>query len=242
VPVTLGDVATIQLGPEMRRGITELDGEGETVGGVVILRSGKNARETIAAVKTKLDELKSSLPAGVEIVTTYDRSKLIDRAVENLSHKLIEEFIVVALVCGIFLWHLRSSLVAIISLPVIDCLHRHALPRDQRQHHVLGGIAIAIGAMVDAAVVMIENAHKKVEAWHAANPGEELKGERHWHVMTEAAAEGPALFFCLLIITLSFIPVFTLEAQEGRLFGPLAFTKTYAMAAAAGLSVTWCRC
>ncbi|WP_018926354.1 efflux RND transporter permease subunit [Pseudomonas umsongensis] len=241
VPVTLGDVATIQLGPEMRRGITELDGEGETVGGVVILRSGKNARETIAAVKTKLDELKKSLPAGVEIVTTYDRSKLIDRAVENLSHKLIEEFIVVALVCGIFLWHLRSSLVAIISLPV-GVLMAFIVMRYQGINAnimSLGGIAIAIGAMVDAAVVMIENAHKKIEAWHVAHPGEELKGEHHWHVMTEAAAEvGPALFFCLLIITLSFIPVFTLEAQEGRLFGPLAFTKTYAMAAAAGLSVT----
>ena len=241
VPVTLGDVSTIQLGPEMRRGITELDGEGETVGGVVILRSGKNARETIAAVKTKLDELKSSLPAGVEIVTTYDRSKLIDRAVENLSHKLIEEFIVVALVCGIFLWHLRSSLVAIISLPVGVLIAFIVMRYQGINANImsLGGIAIAIGAMVDAAVVMIENAHKKVEAWHVANPGEELKGERHWHVMTEAAAEvGPALFFCLLIITLSFIPVFTLQAQEGRLFGPLAFTKTYAMAAAAGLSVT----
>jgi Cu(I)/Ag(I) efflux system membrane protein CusA/SilA len=241
VPVTLSDVATIQLGPEMRRGITELGGEGETVGGVVILRSGKNARETIAAVKTKLDELKSSLPAGVEIVTTYDRSKLIDRAVENLSHKLIEEFIVVALVCGIFLWHLRSSLVAIISLPVGVLIAFIVMRYQGINANImsLGGIAIAVGAMVDAAVVMIENAHKKVEAWHAANPGEELKGERHWHVMTEAAAEvGPALFFCLLIITLSFIPVFTLQAQEGRLFGPLAFTKTYAMAAAAGLSVT----
>ena len=241
VPVTLGDVATIQLGPEMRRGITELDGEGETVGGVVILRSGKNARETIAAVKAKLDDLKSSLPAGVEIVTTYDRSKLIDRAVENLSHKLIEEFIVVALVCGIFLWHLRSSLVAIISLPVGVLIAFIVMRYQGINANImsLGGIAIAIGAMVDAAVVMIENAHKKVEAWHAAHPGEELKGEHHWHVMTEAAAEvGPALFFCLLIITLSFIPVFTLEAQEGRLFGPLAFTKTYAMAAAAGLSVT----
>lgn len=241
VPVTLGDVATIQLGPEMRRGITELDGEGETVGGVVILRSGKNARETIAAVKTKLDELKKSLPAGVEIVTTYDRSKLIDRAVKNLSHKLLEEFIVVALVCGIFLWHLRSSLVAIISLPV-GVLMAFIVMRYQGINAnimSLGGIAIAIGAMVDAAVVMIENAHKKIETWHAARPEEELKGEHHWLVMTEAATEvGPALFFCLLIITLSFIPVFTLEAQEGRLFGPLAFTKTYAMAAAAGLSVT----
>ena len=241
VPVSLGDVATIQLGPEMRRGITELDGEGETVGGVVILRSGKNARETIAAVKAKLDDLKSSLPAGVEIVTTYDRSKLIDRAVENLSYKLLEEFIVVALVCGIFLWHLRSSLVAIISLPVGVLIAFIVMRHQGINANImsLGGIAIAIGAMVDAAVVMIENAHKKIEAWHVAHPGEELKGERHWHVVTEAAAEvGPALFFCLLIITLSFIPVFTLEAQEGRLFGPLAFTKTYAMAAAAGLSVT----
>ena len=241
VPVTLSDVATIQLGPEMRRGITELDGEGETVGGVVILRSGKNARETIAAVKTKLDELKSSLPAGVEIVTTYDRSKLIDRAVENLSHKLLEEFLVVALVCGIFLWHLRSSLVAIISLPV-GVLIAFIVMRFQGINAnimSLGGIAIAIGAMVDAAVVMIENAHKKIEAWHHANPGRDLKGEEHWTVMTQAAVEvGPALFFCLLIITLSFIPVFTLQAQEGRLFGPLAYTKTYAMAAAAGLSVT----
>ena len=241
VPVSLGDVATIQLGPEMRRGITELDGEGEAVGGVVILRSGKNARETIAAVKAKLDDLKSSLPAGVEIVTTYDRSKLIDRAVENLSYKLLEEFIVVALVCGIFLWHLRSSLVAIISLPVGVLIAFIVMRHQGINANImsLGGIAIAIGAMVDAAVVMIENAHKKIEAWHVAHPGEELKGERHWHVITEAATEvGPALFFCLLIITLSFIPVFTLEAQEGRLFGPLAFTKTYAMAAAAGLSVT----
>ncbi len=241
VPVTLGDVAHIQLGPEMRRGIAELDGDGETVGGVVILRSGKNARETLAAVHAKLEELKSSLPEGVEIVTTYDRSELIDRAVENLSFKLLEEFVVVALVCGIFLWHLRSSLVAIVSLP-IGILIAFAVMRYQGINAnimSLGGIAIAIGAMVDAAVVMIENAHKKAEAWRHGNPGKTLEGEEHWQVMTSAAQEvGPALFFCLLIITLSFIPVFTLEAQEGRLFGPLAFTKTYAMAAAAGLSVT----
>ncbi|MCG8911061.1 efflux RND transporter permease subunit [Pseudomonas sp. DP-17] len=241
VPVTLGDVAIIQQGPEMRRGITELDGEGETVGGVVILRSGKNARETIRAVKAKLGDLQKSLPAGVEIVTTYDRSLLIDRAVTNLSHKLLLEFIVVALVCAVFLWHLRSSLVAIISLPIglliaFIIMQKQGINADIMS---LGGIAIAIGAMVDAAVVMIENAHKKIEAWHAKHPGEELKGQHHWQVMTDAAAEvGPALFFCLLIITLSFIPVFTLEAQEGRLFGPLAFTKTYAMATAAGLSVT----
>lgn len=241
VPVTLGDVATVQVGPEMRRGIGELDGEGEAVGGVVILRSGQNARDTIAAVKARLAELKGSLPPGVEIVTTYDRSTLIDRAVNNLGHKLLEEFIVVALVCGIFLWHLRSSLVAIISLPV-GVLLAFVLMRQQGLNAnimSLGGIAIAIGAMVDAAVVMIENAHKKLEAWHHAHPGEQLRGEPRWRVMTEAATEvGPALFFCLLIITLSFIPVFTLQAQEGRLFGPLAFTKTYAMAAAAALSVT----
>ncbi len=241
VPVKLGDVAIVQLGPEMRRGIAELDGEGEVAGGVVLLRSGKNAQETITAVKTRLAELQRSLPKGVEIVTTYDRSGLIQRAVENLSHKLIEEFAVVALVCVLFLWHLRSALVAIISLP-IGVLIAFVVMRHQGINAnimSLGGIAIAIGAMVDAAVVMIENAHKKVEAWQHAHPDERLRGEAHWKVMTEAAAEvGPALFFSLLIITLSFIPVFTLQAQEGRLFGPLAFTKTYAMAAAAGLAVT----
>ncbi|HBN9513959.1 TPA: efflux RND transporter permease subunit [Pseudomonas aeruginosa] len=240
-PVTLGDVASIQLGPEMRRGIGELDGEGEAVGGVIVLRSGKNAREAIARVKDKLETLKKSLPAGVEIVTTYDRSQLIDRAVSNLGHKLLEEFIVVALVCAAFLWHLRSSLVAIVSLPVgvliaLIVMHQQGINANIMS---LGGIAIAIGAMVDAAVVMIENAHKRVEAWHTRHPDTPLVGEQHWRVMTEAAMEvGPALFFSLLIITLSFIPVFTLEAQEGRLFGPLAFTKTYAMAGAAGLSVT----
>ncbi|ENT5431133.1 efflux RND transporter permease subunit [Pseudomonas aeruginosa] len=240
-PVTLGDVASIQLGPEMRRGIGELDGEGEAVGGVIVLRSGKNAREAIARVKDKLETLKKSLPAGVEIVTTYDRSQLIDRAVSNLGHKLLEEFIVVALVCAAFLWHLRSSLVAIVSLPVgvliaLIVMHQQGINANIMS---LGGIAIAIGAMVDAAVVMIENAHKRVEAWHTRHPDTPLVGEQHWRVMTEAAMEvGPALFFSLLIITLSFIPVFTLEAQESRLFGPLAFTKTYAMAGAAGLSVT----
>lgn len=241
IPITLGDVATIQLGPEMRRGITELNGEGEVAGGVVILRSGKNARETISAVKHKLDELKASLPAGVEIVTTYDRSQLIDRAVENLSHKLIEEFIVVALVCAVFLWHLRSALVAIVSLP-LGILIAFIVMRHQGINAnimSLGGIAIAIGAMVDAAVVMIENAHKKIEQWQHQHPGERLHGDAHWRVIADAASEvGPALFFSLLIITFSFIPVFTLEAQEGRLFGPLAFTKTYAMAGAAGLAVT----
>ncbi|MEO3713769.1 efflux RND transporter permease subunit [Roseateles flavus] len=241
IPVRLGDVATLQIGPEMRRGIAELDGEGEVAGGVVILRSGKNAQETIAGVKKKLGELQASLPKGVEIVTTYDRSALIERAIENLTHKLGEEFLVVALVCAVFLWHLRSALVAIISLP-LGVLAAFIVMRYQginANMMSLGGIAIAIGAMVDAAVVMIENAHKKLEAWQHANSGGTLAGAERWRVITEAAEEvGPALFFSLLIITLSFIPVFTLEAQEGRLFGPLAFTKTYAMAAAAGLSVT----
>jgi Cu(I)/Ag(I) efflux system membrane protein CusA/SilA len=241
VPVTLGEVAHIQLGPEMRRGIGELDGEGEVAGGVVILRSGANARSTIAAVQAKLEELKGSLPEGVEIVTTYDRSQLIDRAVRNLGEKLLEEFIVVALVCLAFLWHLRSSLVAIVSLPLGVLIAFIVMQQQGINANImsLGGIAIAIGAMVDAALVMIENAHKKIEHWHAAHPGRELKGEQHWQVIGAAAVEvGPALFFSLMIITLSFIPVFTLQAQEGRLFGPLAFTKTYAMAAAAGLSVT----
>jgi len=241
VPIRLGDVSRIELGPEMRRGIAELDGQGEVAGGVVILRSGKNARETIAAVKVKLAELKASLPPGVEIVPTYDRSALIDRAVENLTHKLIEEFAVVAVVCALFLWHLRSALVAIISLPLGVLIALIVMRQQGINANImsLGGIAIAIGAMVDAAVVMIENAHKKLEAWQRAHPGESLEGEARWDVIVAAAAEvGPALFFSLLIITLSFVPVFTLEAQEGRLFGPLAYTKTYAMAGAAGLSVT----
>ena len=241
IPVRLGDVATIQVGPEMRRGIAELNGQGEVAGGVVILRSGENARTTIAAVKAKLTELKKSLPPGVEVVTTYDRSGLIDRAVHNLTGKLLEDFLVVALVCALFLGHLRSALVAIISLP-LGVLAAFLVMKSQgvdANIMSLGGIAIAIGAMVDAAVVMIENAHKKLERWAHEHPGETLAGETRWKVITEAAAEvGPALFFSLLIITLSFIPVFTLQAQEGRLFRPLAFTKTYAMAAAAVLSVT----
>ena len=241
IPVRLGDVASVQVGPEMRRGIAELDGEGEVAGGIVVLRSGKNAQTTIEAVKAKLAELQRSLPQGVEIVTTYDRSALIERAVTNLSDKLLEEFLVVAAVCAVFLWHLRSALVAIIALP-LGVLIAFLVMRYQGINAnimSLGGIAIAIGAMVDAAVVMIENAHKKIEAWQHENPNRKLEGDERWQVMTTAAEEvGPALFFSLLIITLSFIPVFTLEAQEGRLFGPLAFTKTYAMAAAAGLSVT----
>ena len=241
IAVRLGDVATVQVGPEMRRGVAELDGQGEVAGGVVLLRSGKNAQETIRAVKTKLAELQKSLPPGVEVVSTYDRSALIERAIDNLSVKLLEEFVVVALVCVLFLGHLRSALVAIISLP-LGILAAFMVMRYQGINAnimSLGGIAIAIGAMVDAAVVMIENAHKKLEAWQHAHPERSLVGQERWDVITEAAVEvGPALFFSLLIITLSFIPVFTLEAQEGRLFGPLAFTKTYAMAVAAGLSVT----
>ena len=241
VAVLLKDVARIQTGPEMRRGIAELNGEGEVAGGVIIMRSGKNALETIEAVKAKLATLKPGLPSGVEIITTYDRSDLIKRAVENLRGKLIEEFIVVALVCFAFLFHLRSALVAIVSLP-IGILMAFIVMRYQGVNAnimSLGGIAIAIGAMVDAAVVMIENAHKHIEAWQHQHPNQKLEGDTQWQVIADAAAEvGPALFFSLLIITLSFIPVFTLEAQEGRLFSPLAFTKSYAMAAAAGLSVT----
>ena len=241
VSVRLGDVARVQLGPEMRRGIADLNGEGEVAGGVIVMRSGKNALETIDAVKAKLAALKPSLPPGVEIVPVYDRSKLIKRAVINLQHKLIEEFIVVAVVCLVFLFHIRSALVAIVSLPLGILIAYIIMSYQGVNANImsLGGIAIAIGAMVDAAVVMIENAHKHIEAWNHANPGRKLEGEAHWTVIGDAAVEvGPALFFSLLIIVLSFLPVFTLEAQEGRLFAPLAFTKTYAMAAAAGLAVT----
>jgi copper/silver efflux system protein len=241
VPVRLGDIARVQVGPETRRGIAELDGEGEVAGGVIVMRSGKNALETIHAVKAKLEQLQPSLPPGVEIVPTYDRSKLIKRAVDNLRGKLVEEFIVVALVCLVFLFHLRSAFVAIVSLPLgvlaaFIVMHYQGVNANIMS---LGGIAIAIGAMVDAAVVMIENAHKHVERWNHAHAGQRLAGTEQWRVIGDAATEvGPALFFSLLIITFSFIPVFTLEAQEGRLFSPLAFTKTYAMAAAAGLAVT----
>jgi Cu(I)/Ag(I) efflux system membrane protein CusA/SilA len=241
IPVTVGDVATVQLGPDMRRGIAELNGEGEVAGGVIVMRQGKNAREVIEGVRTKLAELKAGLPKGVEIVTTYDRSGLIDRAVENLTSKLLEEFAIVALVCGLFLWHARSALVAILTLP-LGILIAFIVMRVQGLNAnilSLGGIAIAIGAMVDAAVVMIENAHKHLERWTHDHPEQELKGEERWRVITDAAAEvGPALFLSLLIITFSFIPIFSLQGQEGRLFAPLAFTKTYAMAAAALLSIT----
>ena len=241
VSVRLGDVARVQVGPEMRRGIAELNGEGEVAGGIIVMRSGKNALETIAAVKAKLETLKPGLPPGVEIVPTYDRSSLIKRAVDNLGEKLLEEFIVVTIVCVLFLFHLRSALVAIVTLPLgilaaFIVMHYQGVNANIMS---LGGIAIAIGAMVDAAVVMIENAHKHIERWRHAHPDAILQGDDQWRIIGESAAEvGPALFFSLLIITLSFIPVFTLEAQEGRMFSPLAFTKTYAMAASAALAVT----
>lgn len=240
-PVLLRDVATVRIGPEMRRGIAELNGEGEVAGGVVVMRSGKNALETIKAVKAKLATLQSSLPKGVEVVTTYDRSKLIKAAVSNLRDKLIEEFVVVALVCAIFLFHLRSALVAIISLP-LGVLAAFIVMRYQGVNAnlmSLGGIAIAVGAMVDAAIVMIENAHKHLEAYAHTHPNQEISTRERWDLIAESAIEvGPALFFSLLIVTLSFIPVFALEAQEGKLFAPLAYTKTYTLAAAAGLAIT----
>ncbi|MEO0771855.1 MAG: efflux RND transporter permease subunit [Pseudomonadota bacterium] len=232
--LTLGDVAEIRLGPEMRRGVGEFDGEGDAVGAVVIMRWGENALTTIQTVEAKLDELRPSLPEGVEIITTYDRSGVIERAIENLKKKLTEEFIVVILVCGAFLLHLRSSLVIVLFLP-LGVLAAFVVMRMQGVNAnimSLGGIAIAIGAMVDAAIVMIEAMHRKIEDG-------KLTRENRWKVVSDAASEvGPALFFSLAIITVSFVPVFVLEAQEGRLFKPLAFTKTYAMAAAAILSVT----
>jgi Cu(I)/Ag(I) efflux system membrane protein CusA/SilA len=234
VPLLLKDVAEIGTGPQMRRGVADLDGEGETVGGIIVMRFGENAQKTIDGVKAKIEELKAGLPDGVEIIPVYDRSALIERAVTNLWHKLLEEFGVVALVCIIFLFHVRSSLVAIVSLPVgiltaFIVMHMQGLNANIMS---LGGIAIAIGAMIDGAIVMIENMHKHMERTPLTN-------ENRWQIVTESASEvGPALFFSLLIITVSFVPVFTLEAQEGRMFSPLAFTKTYAMAASAALSIT----
>ncbi len=233
VPVRLGDVADVRLGPQLRRGIAELDGEGEVVGGIIVMRFGENAKRTINAVKAKLETLRASLPPGVQIVPTYDRSVLIQKAVDNLHEKLLQEILVVAIVCAIFLVHLRSALVAVISLP-LGILVAFMIMKGQGLNAnimSLGGIAIAIGTMVDGAIVMIENLHKKLE--QASEDSDRLQ------LVRDAATEvGPPLFFSLLIITLSFLPVFTLEAQEGRLFAPLAFTKTYAMAAAAGLAVT----
>ena len=241
VPVRLADVARLQVGPELRRGISELDGEGEVTGGIIVMRSGQNALETIEAVKAKLRQLEPGLPDGVEIVETYDRSELIQRSVRNLTEKLVEEFIVVALVCFAFLFHLRSAFVAIISLPLGVLMAFVVMQHQGINANImsLGGIAIAIGAMVDAAIVMVENVHKHIERWREEHPDREPNRAEHWALIAEASVQvGPALFFSLMIITLSFIPIFTLEAQEGRLFAPLAYTKTYAMAASAGLAVT----
>jgi Cu(I)/Ag(I) efflux system membrane protein CusA/SilA len=233
-PILLSDVADIRLGPQMRRGIAELNGEGEVVGAIVVMRWGENALDTIESVKLKLDQLKKGLPAGVEIIETYDRSLLIERAVNNLRDKLVKEFFIIALVCVVFLFHLRSAFIAIIILPIGILIAFIVMQKQGINANImsLGGIAIAVGAMVDAAIVMIENAHKHMEK-------SQVTDKNRWIIISKASTEvGPALFFSLLIITLSFLPVFTLEAQEGKLFSPLAFTKTYAMAAAAGLSIT----
>ncbi|MGL5602493.1 MAG: efflux RND transporter permease subunit [Silvania sp.] len=241
VPVLLGDVASVGYGPEIRRGIAELNGEGEVAGGVVVMRYGQNALQTLHAVKAKLSELQKTLPQGVEIVPVYDRSALIEDSVKTLTHKLLEEFAVVVVVCALFLFHFRSALVAVVSLPLgilgaFVVMHYQGINANIMS---LGGIAIAIGAMVDAAIVMIENMHKVLEQWRHDNPGQEPNSGDYWRLAERAAVEvGPALFCSLLIITLSFIPVFSLEAQEGRMFAPLAFTKTWAMAVAAGLGIT----
>ena len=233
-PLLLKDVADIELGPQIRRGIAELNGEGEVVGGIVVMRFGENAQKTIDGVKAKLEKLKAGLPDGVEIVTVYDRSGLISRAIDSLWKSLAEELAIVALICVIFLFHVRSSLVAVISLPLgiltaFIVMYWQGLNANIMS---LGGIAIAIGAMIDGAIVMIENMHKHMER----TP---LTPENRWKIVAASASEvGPALFFSLLIITVSFVPVFTLEAQEGRMFSPLAFTKTYAMAASAALAIT----
>jgi len=233
-PILLSDIADIRLGPQMRRGIAELNGEGEVVGAIVVMRWGENALDTIEAVKLKLNQLKKGLPDGVEIIETYDRSILIENAVDNLRDKLIKEFLIIALVCIVFLFHLRSAFIAIIILPIGILIAFIVMQKQGINANImsLGGIAIAVGAMVDAAIVMIENAHKHMER-------ERVTDKNRWAIISKSATEvGPALFFSLLIITLSFLPIFTLEAQEGKLFSPLAFTKTYAMAAAAGLSIT----
>src|SRR5271156_2679937 len=240
-PVLLRDVARVELGPDERRGITELNGEGEVASGIVLQRLGVNALDVIENVKKRFKEIASSLPKSVEIVSVYDRSNLIYAAIDTLKHTLFEESVVVALVCILFLLHFRSALVAILMLPVGVLMAFGAMKLLGLGSNImsLGGIAIAIGAMVDAAIVMIENAHKHLEAWNHENPDRRAPAAEQARLIAQAAAEvGPALFFSLLIITLSFVPVFTLEAQEGKLFGPLAFTKTYSMAAAAGLSVT----
>ena len=239
--VLIRDVAELRFGPAPRNGITELNGEGEAVGGIVVMRDGENAKAVIDAVKFRLDAVRASLPEGVEIVTVYDRSSLIERAVDNLSFKLFEELLLVSLVCALFLWHVRSALVVVISLP-LGVLIALAIMRWQGLNAnimSLGGIAIAIGAMVDAAIVMIENAHKHLEDWAKDHDGKAADGADQWKVVAASAVEvGPALFFSLLITALSFLPVFVLQAQEGRMFAPLAWTKSWALAVAAGLSIT----
>lgn len=241
VPLFLSQLAQLQIGPQIRQSIAELNGEGEVAGGIVIMRYGKNALNTINGVKEKLAEISRSLPAGVEIVTTYDRSTLITKAIDNLVYKLIEEFIVVALVCAVFLFHFRSALVAIISLP-LGILGAFIIMYYQGVNAnimSLGGIAIAIGAMVDAAIVMIENMHKVMEQWRHQHGERQPQAQDYWSIAAQAAIEvGPALFCSLLIVTLSFMPVFSLAGQEGKMFSPLAFTKTYAMAISAGLALT----
>lgn len=239
-PIRLQDVANVQIGPELRRGIVEFNGEGEAAGGVVIMRFGENAMATIERVRTRLEELKMGLPEGVEIIPVYDRGDLIQRAVDNLSEKLLEESIVVSIICILFLLHARSALVAILTLPLGILIAFIIMKYQGINANImsLGGIAIAIGAMVDGAIVMIENAHKHLEQ-AVREKGSALVNSERWQAISDASKEvGPALFFSLLIITVSFLPVFTLQAQEGRLFSPLAFTKTYAMAAAAILAIT----
>lgn len=233
-PILIKHVADVRLGPQMRRGIAELNGQGETVGGIVVMRYGENAQQTINKVKEKLVSLQQSLPAGVSVTPVYDRSELIDSAVNNLAYKLIAEFAIVAIICMLFLFHVRSSMVAIISLPVGILVAFLVMYSQGINANImsLGGIAIAIGAMIDGAIVMVENMHKHMERTPLTN-------QNRWQVVIASASEvGPALFFSLLIITVSFMPVFTLEAQEGRMFAPLAYTKTYAMAAAAALCIT----
>ena len=240
-PVLMKDVAQLRTGPAARRGIAELNGEGEVVGGIVVMRYGENALTTINNVKEKLKEIENGLPDGVEIVITYDRSELILNSVDNLKHKVIEEMLVVGLICLIFLLHARSTLVAIISLPISILISFIVMNLIGVNANImsLGGIAIAIGAVVDAAIVMVENVHKHLEHYRSKHNGEVPQGEAHWELVRKASVEvGPALFFSLLIITLSFVPVFALEAQEGRLFHPLAFTKTFAMAGSAILAIT----
>ncbi len=239
-PVYIRNVGTVHLGPDIRRGVAELDGSGEVVGGVVVMRYGENALAVIDGVKKKLEEIKSSFPEGMELVVTYDRSQLIKRSIATLREKLIEESIIVALVCIVFLWHLRSAFVAIITLPIAILLSFLPMYRLHLTSNImsLGGIAIAIGAMVDSAIIMIENAHKQLEHFREKHSRDPDSRERVEVIIGAAKQVGRPLFFSLLVITVSFIPVFTLESQEGRLFSPLAFTKTFSMFFASMLGVT----